>query len=196
MTPGITLTTTGPATIEAPKTPTKAAMKRQLSEEEKSEGKRENKKLDASDSPRKHAEKRQGEEAAAENEEKKGRVEGGPQPKGDGMRTEAEGSPRMSPSHNTGHLYPPHYAGVGAIRVEPHGDEDVDMELMPDEVFEEQQMGYGGEEGDDPPEVTEDELELLDKEACNTEIQRMLEMPAVVKAKSSRMTATSSAQRW
>ena len=170
-------------------------MKRQLFEEEKSEGERENKKLDVSDSPRKHAEKRQG-EAAEENEEKKSRAEGGPQPEGDRMRTEAEGSPRMSPSHNTGHLYPPHYAGVGAIGVEPHGDEDVDMELMPDEVFEEQQMGYGGEEGDDPPEVTEDELELLDKEACNTEIQRMLEMPAVVKAKSSRMTATSSAQRW
>ena len=90
------------------------------------------------------------------------------------MRTEAEGSPRMSPSHNTGHLYPPHYAGVGAIGVEPHGDEDIDMELMPEDVLEEQLMGYGGEEGDDPPEVTEEELELLDKEARNTEIQRML----------------------
>ena len=53
MTPGITLTMAGPLTAEAPKTPTKAAMKRQLSEEAKSEGERENKKLDASDSPRK-----------------------------------------------------------------------------------------------------------------------------------------------
>ena len=41
-------------------------------------------------------------------------------------------------------------------------------------------MVYGGEEGDDPPEVTPGELELLDKEACNTEIQRMLEMPAMI----------------
>ena len=96
------------------------------------------------------------------------------------MRTEAEGSPRMSPSYNTGHLYPPHYAGVGAIGVEPHGDEDIDMELMPEDVLEEHLMGYGGEGGDDPPEVTEEELELLDKEACNTEIERMLEMPAMM----------------
>ena len=63
MTPGITLTMAGPSTAEAPRTPTKSAMKRQLSEEEKSEGEQENKKLGASDSPRKQAEKRQGEAA-------------------------------------------------------------------------------------------------------------------------------------
>ena len=113
-------------------------------------------------------------------EEKKGRVEGALQVEGEEMRVEAEGSPRMSPSHNTGHLYPPHYAGVDAVGVEPHGDEDVDMELVPDELLEEQWMGYEGEEGDDPPEVTDEDLELLDKEAHNTEIQRMLEMPAML----------------
>ena len=41
MTPGITLTSSGPSTTAAPKTPTNAPMKRQLSEEEKSEGERE-----------------------------------------------------------------------------------------------------------------------------------------------------------
>ena len=76
MTPGITLTMGGPSSAAAPRTPTNAQMKRQLSEEEKSEGERESKKLDASESPRKHAEKRQG-EAVEESEEKKGRVERG-----------------------------------------------------------------------------------------------------------------------
>ena len=181
MTPGITLTMSGPSTGELPETPTKAGTKRQMSEEEKSEGEREAKKLDASQSPRRQAGKRQV-EAAEENEEKKSRAEGGPQQEGDRMGTEPEGSPRMSPTHNTGHLYPPHYAGIGAIGVEPHGDEDVSVELMPEDVIEEQMMGYGGEEGDDPREVTEEELEMLDKEARNTEIQRMLDMPAMVEA--------------
>ena len=179
MTPGITLTVTGPATSEAPQTPTKAAVKRQSTEEEKSEGERENKKVGVTDSPRRTAAKRQGEEVD-ESEAKKGRVEPEHQPGSGEMRREPEGSPRISPTHGTGHLYPPHYAGIDAIGLEPHGDEDVDMELMPDELVEEQWMEYGGDEGDDPPEVTEDELKQLDKEACNVEIQRMLEMPAMV----------------
>ena len=54
------------------------------------------------------------------------------------MRRELEGSPRMAPAHDTGRLYPPHYAGIDAIGLEPHGDEEVDMELMPDELIEEQ----------------------------------------------------------
>ena len=115
-----------------------------------------------------------------ESGEKKGRVEGGGQEEGGEMMTEAEASPRMSPTRNMGHLHPPHYAGIDAIAVEPRGDEDVDMQLMPDEILEEQWMSYGGEEGDDPPEVTEEELELLDKEARNTETQRMLELPAML----------------
>ena len=184
MTPGITLTTTGPSTGEAPRTPSKAVEKRQLSEEEKSEGERESKKLDASESPRRQAEKRQA-EAAEEGEEKKSRAEGSRHLEDERMVAGPEGSPKMSPSHNTGHLYPPHYAGVGAIGVEPHGDEDVDMQLMPEEVLEEQLIGYGGDEGDDPPEVSDEELEVLDKEARNTEIQRMLEMPAMVEVQKS-----------
>ena len=178
MTPGITLTMLGPAAKEAPQTPTKPAMKRQLTEEEKSESERESKKVDTSDSPRRNAAKRQGEEGA-EGEEKRGRVEADPQAEGSEVRRELEGSPRMAPAHDTGRLYPPHYAGIDAIGLEPHGDEEVDMELMPDEVIEEQLMGYGGDEGDDPPEVSEEELGQLDKEACNVEIQRMLEMPAM-----------------
>ena len=76
MTPGITLTMAGPSKVEASRTPPKAAEKRQLSEEEKSEGERESKKLDASESPRKQAGKRQA-EAAEEGDEKKSRAEGG-----------------------------------------------------------------------------------------------------------------------
>ena len=181
MTPGITLTVAGPGASEAPRTPTKAAVKRQLTEEEKSEGERENKKVDATDSPRKQAEKRQSGETA-ESEEKRSRPEGGSLEEGDRMMTEPEGFPRMSPSHNREHLYPPHYAGVGAIGVEPHGDEDVDMELMPEDVIEEQMMAYGGDEGDDPPEVSEDDLERLDRDARNLEIQRMLDVPAMMEA--------------
>ena len=48
-------------------------------------------------------------------------------------------SPRMSPTSSLGHLCPPHYAGIEAVELqarEPHGDEEVDPELMPDEVLE------------------------------------------------------------
>ena len=90
----------------------------------------------------------------------------------------------MSPTHNLRQLYPPHYAGVeaiGACEREPHGDEEVDPVLFPDEMLEEQYLdSYGGDEGDDPPEVSDEELEQLDKAARNTEIERMIKMPAMV----------------
>ena len=105
MTPGITLTVTGPKPSEAPQTPTKAAVKRPLADEEKSERERETKKLDATESPRRSATKRQGEEVDEE-EEKKGRLRSEHQSEADERRREPEGSPRASPTHGTGHLYP------------------------------------------------------------------------------------------
>ena len=64
--------------------------------------------------------------------------------------------------------------------VEAHGDEEVGADYIPEELMEEEFWGYGGEEGDDPPEVSEEELEQLDTQAKEKEINRMLEMPAMV----------------
>ena len=70
---------------------------------------------------------------------------------------------------------------VGAYEREPHGDEEMDPELFPDEILEEQYLGsYGGDEGDDPPEVSAEELEGLDKAARDTEIERMIKMPVMI----------------
>ena len=60
-----------------------------------------------------------------------------------------------------------------------HGDEEVDPDLLPGEI-EEEFYNYGGDEDDDPPEVSEEELERLDKEAKEKEINRMLQIPAMV----------------
>ena len=49
------------------------------------------------------------------------------------------------------------------------------------QVLDEQYLdSYGGDEGDDPPEVSAEELEQLDKAARDTEIERMIKMPAMV----------------
>ena len=99
MTRGITLTMSGPSTAAAPRTPTSVPVKRQLTEEEKSDGERESKRQDATELPRKHAEKRPG-QTAQMNEDKKGRVEEAQRAGGEETRAEP---------HSTGHLYPPHY---------------------------------------------------------------------------------------
>ena len=57
---------------------------------------------------------------------------------------------------------------------------------MPEEILEEQYLDSYGEEGDDPPEVSAEELERLDKAARDTEIERMIKTPA--------MTETSQAE--
>ena len=107
---------------------------------------------------------------------------------------EPAGSPRMSPTHAVEHLYPPHYAGieaVGAYVKEPHGDEEMDPELLPEEILEEQYLGsYGGEEGDDPPEASAEELELLDKAARDKEIERMINMPAMTETNQTEVDET------
>ena len=68
-------------------------------------------------------------------------------------------------------MYPPHYAGIDSI--ETHGNEEAGLEYM-EEITEEieENMCFGGEEDDDPPEVTEDEHMALDEEAKSKEIER------------------------
>ena len=179
----------------ASRTPTSAPTKRRLGEDEKAEEEKDGKRQDMTESPRKAAEKRSS-EAADEAEEQRGRRDQEPSPPGeqDALMHEPAGPPRMSPTHSLGHLYPPHYAGVeagGAYEREPHGDEDMDPELMPDEVLEEQYMdSYGGDEGDDPPQVSAEELERLDMAARETGIKRMIEMPAMIETDQSEVQQT------
>ena len=100
------MTLSGPSA--APRTPTSAPVKRQLT------GSKE-----ASELP-------------LEIEEKKGKPS---RPlEADASMPELEASPRAAPSSSMGRLYPPHYAGVDMI--EAHGDEEVDNELIPDDVLE------------------------------------------------------------
>ena len=77
-------------------------------------------------------------------------------------------------------LYPPHYAGIQSI--EAHGDEEVGQDMIPEEVNEEMFAGYGGNEDDEPPIATEEHLQLLDEQAKQNEVERMLKMPAMEKA--------------
>lgn len=89
---------------------------------------------------------------------------------------EADAVVEGSPSAKKSRLYPPRYAGIEAI--EAHGDEEAGLDYMPEEVTEEL-MGYGGDEDDDPPEVSEAELTALDIEAKEKEIERTLKLPAM-----------------
>ena len=150
------------------------ALKRPLETSEESEPKR----LDDTSSPRKTHEKREP-EVDVEELESEQRERGHDEP----MRT-LEASPRGSPSSR---LYPPTYAGVNAVNVEIHGDEEIDLELIPNEV-EEDFFAYGGEEDEDPPEVTEERLAELDAQAREKEIQRMIEMPAMIESDEEEVT--------
>ena len=60
--------------------------------------------------------------------------------------------------------------------------------LIPDEVEEE--FIFGGDEDDDPPVVTEERLAELDKQAREKEIQRMMEMPAMIETDEDEVTQT------
>ena len=159
-----------------------AGLKRSIErqQEEESEAKRQ----DTTESPRKMVtkrggaedeqtdEKRQrtGSEESVEMEEKKEKPN-------KEVEHEAEGSPSMKKSR----LYPPHYAGIEAVEV--HGDEEAGLDYMPEDITEEH-MGYGGEEGEDPPEMSEAEIEVqLDEEAKEKEIARMLKLPAMQESK-------------
>ena len=137
----------------APQIP-QAGVKRTLEEgEDEGQGA---KRIDDSTSPRRMHEKREA-HGEVEEQEKKQKVE---DPSTDVRMPES--SPRGSPS-NREHLYPPGYAGVNAVSMEVHGDDEVDWNLIPDEVEEE--FIYGGEEDDDPPTVTEERQAKLDKQA-------------------------------
>ena len=98
-------------------TPTSGPAKRKLDEEEKPEEEKDGKRQDTTESPRKGAEKRSS-DAVEEAEEKRGRreQEASPSREQDAVMQEPAGSPRMSPTHSLGQLYPPHYAGSWGLR--------------------------------------------------------------------------------
>lgn len=170
-----------PATPALPVPPAK----RHLSNEE---DEREAKRQDTTESPKKSTGKRDA-EIEIEEAEKKMRSEETdevitvedekmPEEKGSESKVrpadhEAEGSP----GGKMARLYPPHYAGIQSIEV--HGDEEVNVEYVPEETNEELQYSYGGEEDGDPPEVSQEELDALDKEASQKETERMLSIPAM-----------------
>ena len=82
--------------------------------------------------------------------------------------------------NKTSRLYPPHYASIQAI--EALGDEELGTDLILVEINEELFAGYGGEEDEDPPIMSEEHLQLLDSEARKSEVERMLGIPAMVEA--------------
>ena len=145
-TPGIVAPKTPNVGSMAPSTPgptspsgemASMALKRPLETAEESEPKR----LDDTSSPRMAHEKRDPEVDVEELESEQ---------REHGPRRALEASPRGSPSSR---LYPPTYAGISAVNMEIHGDEEDDLELIPNEV-EEDFIAYGGEEDEDPPKVT------------------------------------------
>ena len=147
---------------------------------EEGEDEQDAKRVDDSTSPRRAHEKREAHEESEEQEKKQ---------KLDDSSTDVRmpESSRGSPS-NKEHLYPPGYAGVNAVNMEVHGDDEVEWNLIPGEVEEE--FFYGGEEDDDPPVVTEERLAELDRQAREKEIQRMMEMPAMVETDEDEVTKT------
>ena len=175
--PGLRAQPTTPGiAVPAPSTPALMSPrskgdKRSLLEEEK-EDDHEEKKLDQSTSPRRAHEKRVI-EISDDEDEKKAHVEVPRTPEAPMESAPTERSTQASPTSSG-----PHFAGVNAV--EAHGDEEVGADYIPEDVMEEEVWGCGSEEGDDPPEVSEEELEQLDIMAKDKEINRMLEMPAVV----------------
>ena len=154
---------------------------RKRSAEETQEGP-EAKRHDDEDSPRRVHEKRETQHEDQEEKEKKQRTEdveaeerGGASSTRPRENEEQMGS--ASPS-KIPRLYPPQYAGIQAI--EAHGDEEMNDELVPDALTEEFFAGYGGNEEDEPPITTEAHLERLDHEARLNEVNRMINIPAMV----------------
>ena len=144
------------------------------------------KRHDEEDSPRRSHEKRETQHEEHGEKDKKQRIE-------ESEEEEIGGTPGMastrareveedkitsaSPS-KIPRLYPPHYAGIQAI--EAHGDEEMDDNLIPEELTEDLFAGYGGNEDDEPPITTEAHLERLDHEARLNEVNRMINIPAMV----------------
>ena len=161
------------------------------------------KRQDTTESPRKSAEKREAEEVEEEAEKRQkagesseGRLGGTEvhmEEEKDAVRATrpAEHEAEGSPSGKIARLYPPHYAGIQSV--EAHGDEELGLEHIPEEMNEEMQYSYGGEEDGDPPEVTQEELDALDcdKEATKVEIERMLKIPAMEESTNEEVRACS-----
>ena len=180
--------------VAAPTTPAlpNPSTKRQ---QEEIEGERLLKRQDTTESPRKSAEKREAEEAEEEAEKRKKMEESSEGKLGDaevhvdeqkdavGSTRPAEHEAEGTPSGKIARLYPPHYAGIQSVEV--HGDEELGLEHIPEEMNEEMQYSYGGEEDGDPPEVTQEELDTLDKEATRVEIERMLKIPPAMEESTS-----------
>ena len=159
------------------------------------------KRQDTTESPRRSGEKR---EAAEVEEEAEKRQKAGESSEGkyegaevhmdeekDAVRPTrpAEHEAEGSPSGKIAKLYPPHYAGIQSV--EAHGDEELGLEHIPEEMSEEMQYSYGGEEDGDPPDVTQEELDALDKEATKVEIERMLKIPAMEESTNEEVRACS-----
>lgn len=101
----------------------------------------------------------------------------------------AEHAAEGSPGGKMASLYPPHFAGIQDVEV--HGDEELGLEHIPEKTHDELQYSYGGDEDGDPPEVSQEELDILDKEATKVEIERMLKIPAMEESTNEEVTACS-----
>ena len=172
---------TTPATRreEVQDSPKNVQVKRPL--EEQVEAKR----TDATVSPRRTQDKRALTEEEMEEPEKKHRPETSLPPGATHSGPQLEASPSASPSNQ---LYPPYYAGLN--RIEAHGDEEVGIEWIPAELLEEEFIDCAGDENDDPPEVSPEHLQRLDEEARETELNRMLKIPAMVETNENEVKTT------
>ena len=157
---------------EVQESPKNVQIKRSIEEQDEEH---EAKRTDTTISPRRTQDKRALTEEEMEEPEKKHRSETRLPPEAMHSGSQLEGSPSASPSSQ---LYPPYYAGLN--RIEAHGDEEFGIEWIPDELLEEEFIDCAGDENDDPPEVSPEHLQRLDEKARETELNRMLEIPAMV----------------
>ena len=137
--PGLRAQPTTPGiVVPAPSTPALTSPrskgdKRPLLEEER-EDEHEEKKVDQSTSPRRAHEKRVI-EVSDDEDEKKACVEVPRTPEVPMESAPTETSTQASPT-SSGPLYPPHFAGVNVV--EAHGDEEVGVDYIPEDVMEEE----------------------------------------------------------
>ena len=168
--------------IGAPSTPAPmpSTPKAKRSAEEAIAEEPEEKRQDRTESPRKGHEKREAQrEAETEKkqkvqEEKEAGEAGAPSNNTRPRDEEAQMSPSSSPA-KVARLYPPHFAGIQAVEV--HGDEEFDYAMVPEEVIEELQVDDMGDE--EPPITTDEHLKMLDYEAKNNEVDRMVSIPVM-----------------
>ena len=167
---------------ESQDSPKNIQVKRSIEEQDEEH---EAKRTDTTISPRRAQDKRALTEEETEEPEKKHRSETRLPQEAMHSGSQLEASPSASPSSQ---LYPPYYAGLN--RIEAHGDEEVGIEWIPDELLEEEFIDCAGDENDDPPEVSPEHLQRLDEEARETELNRMLEIPAMVETDENEVKST------